>query len=132
MLLHARLAAAAASLAAAGHHHQQLHSAVVKKGRKPGLGGPTTGKNQLKRFVCPHPDCGRAFARNFNMQSHLKSHLGIRDFDCPHCPKKFSRRHDRARHCAAVHDSHIVESFGEGGRATSSVASLEEDEEVEG
>ncbi|ORY66646.1 hypothetical protein BCR35DRAFT_308510 [Leucosporidium creatinivorum] len=63
------------------------------------------------------------------MQSHLKSHLGIRDcespfptfcrlenpsltlrsptVDCPHCPKKFSRRHDRARHCAAVHDSHI-------------------------
>ena len=28
---------------------------------------------------CPHPECGRAFARNFNMQSHLKSHLGIRD-----------------------------------------------------
>ena len=41
------------------------------------------------------------------MQSHLKSHLGIRDFDCPHCTKKFSRRHDRARHCSAVHDSRI-------------------------
>ncbi len=67
-------------------------------------------KNTTKRFLCPHPGCGRAFARNFNLGSHVKSHLGIRDFNCPQCPKKFSRRHDRARHCAAVHDlHHIVE-----------------------
>lgn len=36
-------------------------------------------KVQKKRFICPQSDCGRAFARNFNMQSHLKAHLGIRD-----------------------------------------------------
>lgn len=103
------------------------------KGGKKGKKGTSTGKAQSRRFMCPHEGCGRAFARNFNMQSHLKSHLGIRDcmliacslltllfradfqisffqspppVDCPHCNKKFSRRHDRARHCAAVHDSH--------------------------
>lgn len=65
-------------------------------------------KNTTKRFLCPHPGCGRAFARNFNLGSHVKSHLGIREFDCPRCPKKFSRRHDRARHCAAVHDLHHI------------------------
>ncbi|GAA5832089.1 hypothetical protein JCM11251_002816 [Rhodosporidiobolus azoricus] len=65
------------------------------------------GKEQVKRFVCPFEGCGRGFARNFNMQSHYASHLGVRNFTCPHCPKKFSRRHDRARHCAAVHDSHV-------------------------
>ncbi|GAA5886483.1 hypothetical protein JCM6882_001651 [Rhodosporidiobolus microsporus] len=64
-------------------------------------------KDQVKRFVCPFDGCGRGFARNFNMQSHYASHLGVRNFNCPHCPKKFSRRHDRARHCAAVHDSHV-------------------------
>ncbi|GJN93037.1 hypothetical protein Rhopal_006082-T1 [Rhodotorula paludigena] len=64
-------------------------------------------KDQAKRFFCPHPGCGRPFTRNYNMQSHYKSHLGIREFTCPHCPKKFSRRHDRARHCAAVHDVHV-------------------------
>lgn len=48
------------------------------KGKK---GGKKTaaGKNSSRRFMCPHEGCGRAFARNFNMQSHLKSHLGIRD-----------------------------------------------------
>lgn len=67
------------------------------------------------------------------MQSHLKSHLGIRDcasssalenrraradfnfvvppVDCPYCTKKFSRRHDRARHCSAVHNAQIDESL---------------------
>ncbi|GAA6057078.1 hypothetical protein JCM3770_001447 [Rhodotorula araucariae] len=64
-------------------------------------------KDQPKRFVCPHPGCGRAFARNFNMSSHYKSHLGVREFACHVCPKLFSRRHDRARHCAAVHDEHV-------------------------
>ncbi|GAA5879463.1 hypothetical protein JCM1840_007047 [Sporobolomyces johnsonii] len=77
-------------------------------------------KDQVKRFVCPHPGCGRGFARNFNMQSHHKSHLGIREFDCPHCPKKFSRRHDRARHCAAVHDSHVDRDGNVAGRVSAS------------
>jgi hypothetical protein len=33
----------------------------------------------------PHPGCGRGFARNFNMQSHYKSHLGVREYDCLWC-----------------------------------------------
>ncbi|GAA5942662.1 uncharacterized protein JCM15063_000854 [Sporobolomyces koalae] len=85
-------------------------------------------KDQVKRFICPHPGCGRAFARNFNMQSHHKSHLGIREFTCPHCPKKFSRRHDRARHCSAVHDAHVdrdgnISGLGEGHNSSASVSS---------
>ncbi|SGY41458.1 BQ5605_C003g02514 [Microbotryum silenes-dioicae] len=75
-------------------------------GRRGAFYGESTGKSETKRFVCLYEDCGRAFSRNFNMQSHLKSHLNIRDFNCPCCPKKFSRRHDRARHCAAVHNMH--------------------------
>lgn len=82
----------------AGASAYSASSAVTGTGSAAGSSRPHS-----KRFVCPHPGCGRAFARNFNMQSHLKSHLGIREFDCPHCPKKFSRKHDRARHCAAVH-----------------------------
>ncbi|GAA5900043.1 hypothetical protein JCM5296_002039, partial [Sporobolomyces johnsonii] len=40
--------------------------------------------------------------------------------DCPHCPKKFSRRHDRARHCAAVHDSHVDRDGNVAGRVSAS------------
>ncbi|KAK4057351.1 hypothetical protein OIO90_001417 [Microbotryomycetes sp. JL221] len=70
-------------------------SSTTKKPRKP--------RSTVKRFVCPQTGCGRAFARNFNMQSHLKSHFDLREWDCPVCPKKFSRRHDRGRHCSTVH-----------------------------
>lgn len=82
------------------------------------------------RQACPHPDCGAVFSRNYNMQSHLKAHQGIRDcenlrfrcsrdvllisrfphllVDCLYCVKKFSRRHDRARHIASVHNIPIA------------------------
>ncbi|GAA5899935.1 uncharacterized protein JCM6883_006039 [Sporobolomyces salmoneus] len=100
----------------------------VGQGKRGSTKRPSAKKDQVKKFICPHVGCGRAFARNFNMQSHFKSHLGIREFSCPHCPKKFSRRHDRARHCSAVHDSRVdrdgnIISGGGGGRRISSSSS---------
>ncbi|GAA5984839.1 hypothetical protein JCM10908_003531 [Rhodotorula pacifica] len=74
-------------------------------------GGGSSKKDSSRRFTCPHPGCGRGFARNFNMQSHYKSHLGIREYDCLWCTKKFSRRHDRARHCVTVHEA-VVDRDG--------------------
>lgn len=80
------------------------------KGPKPKKKAKSS-KDQPKRFICEFEDCGRAFARAFNLQTHEKSHLNIRDFACAHCDKRFSRRHDRGRHCAAVHPEAINEDL---------------------
>ncbi|CAD6580634.1 MAG: hypothetical protein CYPHOPRED_001316 [Cyphobasidiales sp. Tagirdzhanova-0007] len=56
-----------------------------------------------KRFLCSYPGCSRTFSRNFNLSTHYNTHLGIKPFGCSYCPKSFSRRHDCARHIAAVH-----------------------------
>ncbi|SCV72928.1 BQ2448_6853 [Microbotryum intermedium] len=54
--------------------------------------------------VCTHPGCDKSFARNFNLNAHLDTHRGIRDYACHECGKLFSRRHDCTRHCVAVHN----------------------------
>lgn len=105
-------AKAAALVAALGPAHKiRLPVGQGKRGSTKRKHESPNKKASSRRFTCPHPGCGRGFARNFNMQSHYKSHLGVREYDCLWCNKKFSRRHDRARHCVTVHDA-VVDREG--------------------
>ncbi|KAL7008671.1 hypothetical protein EMMF5_001933 [Cystobasidiomycetes sp. EMM_F5] len=70
-------------------------------------GGKTSLSEKSKRFSCSYPGCKRAFSRNFNLTTHYNTHLGVKPYPCSHCPKSFSRRHDCARHIAAVHATEI-------------------------
>ncbi|KAK3810148.1 MAG: hypothetical protein J3Q66DRAFT_260561, partial [Benniella sp.] len=58
-------------------------------------------------FVCIHPDCGRRFARLFNLHTHERTHdpHQVRPYVCEvaECGKAFSRKHDLQRHDASVH-----------------------------
>ncbi|GAA5876768.1 hypothetical protein JCM3774_003468 [Rhodotorula dairenensis] len=105
-------AKAAALVAALGPAHKiRLPVGQGKRGSTKRKYEAANKKDASRRFTCPHPGCGRGFARNFNMQSHYKSHLGVREYDCLWCTKRFSRRHDRARHCVTVHDA-VVDRDG--------------------
>ncbi|KAF2402576.1 hypothetical protein EJ06DRAFT_555187 [Trichodelitschia bisporula] len=54
-------------------------------------------------FTCLFPTCNkRGFQRRENVRSHVQTHLGDRQFKCPHCGKTFVRPHDLKRH-AKIH-----------------------------
>ncbi|KAI9445070.1 hypothetical protein H4582DRAFT_1805696 [Lactarius indigo] len=62
-----------------------------------------TGPNRAHQC----PNCNRAFARAFNLKTHMDTHNPERSkpFICPHssCKRSFSRKHDLQRHRTAIH-----------------------------
>lgn len=75
-------------------------------------GQSTTTDNNTKRFQCPK--CNRAFARAYNLNTHMSIHdpdpQRSKPFPCPYrsCQseggRSFSRKHDLQRHVASVHE----------------------------
>ncbi|TCD70667.1 hypothetical protein EIP91_002389 [Steccherinum ochraceum] len=60
-----------------------------------------------KKFLCTN--CGRGFARHFNLKTHMQTHDPNRakPFACSHkgCGRAFSRKHDLMRHLTSIHRS---------------------------
>lgn len=73
---------------------------------------PESTETLQKRFQCPK--CSRAFARAYNLNTHLSTHdpdpSRAKPFPCPYrsCRaeggRSFSRKHDLQRHVASVHE----------------------------
>lgn len=87
------------------------HTKRVKSG-DPKLNETGTNETMQKRFQCPK--CSRAFARAYNLNTHLSTHdpdpSRAKPFPCPYrsCRaeggRSFSRKHDLQRHVASVHE----------------------------
>ncbi|KAJ7225870.1 hypothetical protein GGX14DRAFT_422684 [Mycena pura] len=58
-----------------------------------------------KKYRCP--SCPRAFARAYNLKTHMATHdpNRLKPHVCPHrsCGRSFSRKHDLGRHLVSIH-----------------------------
>ncbi|CDR39719.1 CYFA0S03e06458g1_1 [Cyberlindnera fabianii] len=64
--------------------------------RKPRTKHELSPSQGQESFTCKH--CGKAFAKGYNLKSHLKTHSDERPFQCSFCDRSFARNHDKKRH----------------------------------
>lgn len=51
-----------------------------------------------KKYVCPHPTCGRLFRLQKQLLRHAKHHTDQRDYICEFCARAFKSSHNLAVH----------------------------------
>ncbi|CAI2383152.1 unnamed protein product [Moneuplotes crassus] len=49
-------------------------------------------------FVCKFQDCEKTFTRSWNFLDHARTHLGIKPYSCPHCPRSFTQKGNLKKH----------------------------------
>ncbi|KAN0100856.1 hypothetical protein V8E55_000840 [Tylopilus felleus] len=72
-----------------------------------------------KKYQCP--TCPRAFARAYNLKTHMATHdpNRLKPHVCPHrsCGRSFSRKHDLGRHLVSIHRDESVSTPSAGTKA---------------
>lgn len=53
--------------------------------------------------ACPEPNCGKRFYMKVTLEQHILRHKGIKNFECPHCDKRFVCNDDRNKHINNIH-----------------------------
>lgn len=61
----------------------------------------TSAHNQTEH-TCT--ECGKAFAKLFNLKQHTRIHTGERPFHCAHCSRCFADRSSMNKHVRTVHE----------------------------
>jgi len=76
-----------------------------------------------KKYKCT--SCPRAFARAYNLKTHMATHdpNRLKPHVCPHasCGRSFSRKHDLGRHLVSIHRDDSVCSSHHSGTTKKSI-----------
>ena len=62
--------------------------------------GPSNAVEPPQLFICPKPDCNKAFSRRIRLQAHIHLHNGTQPYKCPFpsCSKAFSEKQNLKIH----------------------------------
>jgi hypothetical protein len=88
---------------------QHLLSGPQQRVTKSESGITSMSKDPKRKYQCP--TCPRAFARAYNLKTHIQTHDPNRSkpYACHHksCGRSFSRKHDLTRHLISIHRSDV-------------------------
>ncbi|KAI0343979.1 hypothetical protein BDW22DRAFT_1327651 [Trametopsis cervina] len=92
--------------------NQSLQGSIVASQREQkhdNMSRVPSSKDSKRKYQCP--SCPRAFARAFNLKTHVQTHDPNRSkpYACQHksCGRAFSRKHDLTRHLISIHRSDV-------------------------
>ena len=82
-------------------------------------------KKDEQKWICD--ECGKTVSSKGNLKRHIQIHLGIKRFECRHCPMKFTGKEGVLRHAyARSRQGHYHPYNSHGHRMTDDEASLHE------
>ncbi|MDR3549000.1 MAG: C2H2-type zinc finger protein [Candidatus Pacebacteria bacterium] len=50
----------------------------------------TDTEKSEKQYKCDFGNCTNRYRTKYSLKRHYLSHMGIKQYQCPHCPKRFS------------------------------------------
>jgi hypothetical protein len=84
-----------------------------KKTRKPNTGKQNT---ERKKFPCPYAGCKRVSTCASNLEEHILTHSGVKEYACELCPASFGRPWGLHRHYETKHHMDVKVSKKKGVR----------------
>jgi hypothetical protein len=63
-------------------------------------------------YICRYEECGKTFAKTYNLVYHFRVHTNEKSFECKHCKKRFSQKGNLGRHLETHNTSFLMDRKG--------------------
>ena len=60
-------------------------------------------------YVCDYENCGKEFAKTWNLLDHVRMHEGIKPYQCQKCGKEFTQKGNLKKHLLIQHSKQSLD-----------------------